>query len=47
MSWNRRCAVDLTRVGEADSHYQPCLLQSVILVPLRVFRQAGWDRSVT
>jgi hypothetical protein len=34
-------------VVEADPHYQPCLLQSAILAPLRVFRQAGRDSSVT
>jgi hypothetical protein len=35
------------RVVEADTRDQPCLPQSAIDAPLRVFRQAGRDSSGT
>jgi len=37
----------LIRVVEADSRDLPCMLQSAHWTPLRVFRQAGRDASVT
>jgi hypothetical protein len=42
-----RSAVVLSRVAEADVWDQPCLPQSAFPAPLRVFRQAGRDSSVT
>jgi hypothetical protein len=40
-------ALLLTRVVKADTCDQPCLLQSADRAPLKKFRQAGRDASVT